>query len=359
MQTEKYVALYCRISKRNGIPDESNSITNQKLLLQKVATQYGFENTKFFIDDGYGGTDNNRYALKDLEAAICADKISAVLVKETSRLSRDYLKIGYYLEDLLPKHNVRFIAVSGGIDSDTNSVDFLPLYSIMDEWYAKDISRKVRLIYQSRANAGIPVGKPIYGYMKSANNPNIWIPDEVTAVIVQQIYRLSFQGYGSEQIAKILEKTKILTPSQYSVLQEQSSQHNVLPNPYQWSSTTVGKILRDQRYCGDVVNLKTYSNSYKDKKRRSNPQEKHIVFYNVHEPIVERTFWQYIQCKLNTQKVKNTLVNNLCFLVFYAVGIVEAISIIILIREIQALNITTVQTMWAIEVLAQTHIISA
>ena len=301
MQIPKLAALYCRISKSDYAHDESNSIANQKVMLERTAAQHGFEHTQFFVDDGYSGTVFDRPTLKRLEDAIKADRISAVVVKDISRLSRDYLKVGHYLEKLFPQHNVRFISVGGGIDSNTNSTDFLPLYSVMDEWYAKDISRKIRMMYQSRASSGVPIGQPVYGYIKASDHNKFWTVDTETAEVVRYIYQLAFQGYGSEQIAGILENAKILTPSYY----RQTNGGKRMPKsatPYRWAASTVAKILRSQKYCGDIVNLKTYSNSYKDKKRHESPREKMAILRNVHEPIIERSFWEYIQSKLNNLK---------------------------------------------------------
>lgn len=302
MPIPQHAALYCRISKTNTEQDESNSIHHQKMLLPKSATHYGYDRTQFYIDDGYSGTVFTRPLLMRLEEDICAGIISAVLVKDISRLGRDYRRIGYYLEDFFPQHNVRFIAVSGGIDSNTNSSDFVPLYSVMDEWYARDISRKLRLMYQSRAASGIPIGAPIYGYMRAADNPKFWDIDSKAAEIVRHIYQLAFYGYGTEQIARILEIKQVLTPSHYN--QQNGGNRTTKSDTYHWSATTVSKILRDQRYCGDVVNLKTYSNSYKDKKRHENTKDKMIILKDVHPPIIERSLWEYIQDKLNSQKAR-------------------------------------------------------
>lgn len=289
MGERKIIALYCRISKNMSTNDESNSITNQKILLQNTAAQYGFEHTQFFIDDGYSGTVFDRPALKQMEDAIRAGMVCAVLVKDISRLGRDYLKIGYYLEQFFPRHNVRFIAVSGGIDSNTISTDFVPLYSVMDEWYARDISRKMRLMYQSRASTGAAIGSPVYGYTKSKGKTGPWEIDCEAATVVRYIYRLAFLGYGSEQIAKMLEADKILTPAHYN-LKNGSKRIPTSVDPYRWASTTVAKILCSREYCGDIVNLKTYSNSYKDKKRRESAVENMVILQDKHEAIIERSF---------------------------------------------------------------------
>ncbi len=303
MHERKFAVLYCRISKNTSQQDESDSIVNQKILLQRVAAQNGLEHTRFFIDDGYSGTTFDRPALKQMEDAIRAGIVCAVLVKDISRLGRDYLKIGYYLEQFFPCHNVRFIAVSGGIDSNTMSTDFVPLYSVMDEWYARDISRKMRLMYQSRASTGTAIGSPVYGYTKSKGKTGLWEIDHEAATVVQHIYRLALLGYGAEQIAKALEADKILTPAHHR-LKNGGKRIPTSADPYRWASTTVTKILCSREYCGDVVNLKTYSNSYKDKKRRENAVENMVILQDVHEAIIDRSFWEYIQYKQNLHKIR-------------------------------------------------------
>lgn len=303
MDKTKVIALYCRISKNMPTNDENNSIINQKILLQKAATLHGFEHTQFFIDDGYSGTVFDRPALKQMEDAIRAGMVSAVLVKDISRLGRDYLKIGYYLEQFFPQYNVRFIAISGGIDSNTNSTDFVPLYSVMDEWYARDISRKMRLMYQSRASTGTAIGLPVYGYTRSKEKIGLWEIDYEAAAVVRYIYRLAFLGYGSEQIAKMLEADKILTPAHYH-LKNGGKRIPTSADPHRWASTTVAKILCSREYCGDIVNLKTYSNSYKDKKRRENAVENMVILQDKHEAIIERSFWEYIQHKQSLHKMR-------------------------------------------------------
>jgi len=297
----KIAALYCRLSKNECRDNESNSITNQKIILEKAAIINGYENTQFFIDDGYSGTDFAHPALQQLENAIEAGYICAVIVKDISRLGRDYLKVGYYVEQLFLKYNVRFIAVTGDIDSNTNTSDFLPLYSVMDEWYAKDISRKVRMMYQSKIAKGIPVGLPVYGYMKDCNNPKFWIPEPETAKIVQYIYELAVLGYGSEQIAKQLEQERILTPLHYCISKGYNRKAENA-DLYGWKSSSVSQILQRQEYCGDILNMKTYTNSFKDKKRRANPVEKMSIIKNVHEPIIDRHLWEYVQQKRENKK---------------------------------------------------------
>lgn len=268
-----------------------------------AVAQYRFEHIQVFVDNGYSGTVFDRPALKQMEDAIRANMVCAVLVKDISRLGRDYLKIGFYLEQFFPRYNVRFISVSGGIDSNTTSADFVPLYSVMDEWYARDISRKMRLMYQSRASSEVAIGSPVYGYIKSTEKTMPWEIDHEAASVVRYIYRLAFLGYGSEQIAKMLEADRILTPAHYH-LKNGSKRIPTSVDPYCWASTTVAKILCCQEYCGDIVNLKTYSNSYKDKKRRENAVENMVILQDVHEAIIDRSFWEYIQYKQNLHKTR-------------------------------------------------------
>lgn len=260
MSISQHATLYCRISKTSIDQDESNSINHQKILLAKAAARYSYARTQFYIDDGYSGMVFTRPSLMRLEEDIRAGIISAVLVKDISRLGRDYRRIGYYLEDFFPQHNVRFIAVSSGIDSNTNSTDFVPLYSVMDEWYARDISRKLRLMYQSRTASGIPIGVPIYGYTRSIDNPKFWDIDSKAAKIVRHIYQLAFCGYGAEQIARILESAQVLTPAHYNL---QRGGHRAAKSDYPYhlalhycSKDLAGSTLL--RRCSQSQNLQQF-----------------------------------------------------------------------------------------------------
>lgn len=243
-----------------------------------------------------------------MQDAIQAGHVSAVIVKDVSRLGRDYLKAGHFIERLFPMHNVRFIAISGGIDSNTTSMDFLPLYSVMDEWYARDISRKLKTMYQARAAKGEPIGIPVYGYTKLPEAQRRWEPDPNTAVVVQKIYHLALFGYGVQQIASMLEIEKILTPAHYRISKNGKCGRRKSLAPYKWASSTVAQILSRQECCGDVVNLKTYSNSLRDSKRRKNSHNKMVVLKDVHEPIIERPVWEHVQQKRannrNTRKAR-------------------------------------------------------
>ena len=302
MNIPKIAALYCRLSKHEDAKIESNSIANQKITLLKAAQSYGYEHTQFFIDDGYSGTVFQRPALKDLEEAIQAGLVEAVIVKDVSRLGRDYLKVGHFVEHFFPMNSVRFIAVSGGIDSSTNSTDFLPLYSVMDEWYARDISRKLKTMYQTRVTKGEPVGMPVYGYTRAQDNPKYWEPDPEAAVVVQRIFHLALRGFGIEQIASTLEQEKILTPTHYRLSKGKKCAGRASPYPYRWAASTIAQILGRQEYCGDVVNLKTYSHSLRDNKRHMTSAENRSILKNVHEAIVERSIWEAVQQKRSREK---------------------------------------------------------
>lgn len=301
---EKIAALYCRISKGEEDRIESNSIINQKTAVLRTAQLNGYKQTQFFIDDGYSGTDFDRPALRQMSEAIKSGVISAVIVKDISRLGRDYLKVGHYIEHFFPKHKIRFISVSGDIDSNTNSMDFLPLYSVMDEWYAKDISRKLRTMYKTRSSKGEPIGLPVYGYVKSLENPKYWEPDPKAAQIVQKIYSLALMNYGTNQIAAMLEKERVLTPSHYRLSQNRNGGGVKPANPYKWRSSTVTQILTRQEYCGDVVNLKTYSNSFKDRRRHLNKTNEIVILKDVHVPIIDRTIWAHIQQKRSENQIR-------------------------------------------------------
>jgi len=296
-------ALYCRLSRDDNLDSESNSITNQKNLLKKVAKEKGYTDTLFFVDDGISGTTLDRPGFQQMIKAIEADYISAVFVKDLSRLGRDYLKVGYYTEEFFPQHDVRLIAVSDGVDSDEGDNEFTPFRNIMNEWYAKDISKKRRIVNKLKGNSGIPLSPPPYGYMKDPNDPKRWIVDKAAAVVVRRIFQMALDGYGIGETAVALEKDGILTPTAYW----QSKGINrggkkTAFSPTDWRHSTVAKILSLQEYCGDVINFKTYSKSYKMKRRIENPEENRVVFLGVHEAIIDRETWEKVQKKRGTRK---------------------------------------------------------
>ncbi|MDD3537208.1 MAG: recombinase family protein [Eubacteriales bacterium] len=298
-QSNIVTALYCRLSRDDDVQGDSNSISNQKKLLSKYAKEYGLTNTKYFVDDGYSGTNFDRPGFIEMAEAIEAGYIGAVLVKDMSRLGRDYLQVGMYTDNFFPEHNVRFIAVNDGVDSAEGENEFAPFRNIMNEWYARDISRKIRSSQRLRGSAGVPLSQPLYGYIKDPANPKRWIVDEDAAKVVRYIYKLCVDGLSEYRIADRLEKEQILTPTEYwkskGVRRSGKKGGSFKDSPYYWCKTTINKILNAREYMGDVVNFKTYSKSFKNKRRYENPEESHAIFEGVHEAIIDRQTWEMVQ----------------------------------------------------------------
>ena len=289
-------AIYCRLSRDDGTETESNSIGNQKKMLTQKAKELGLTNTKYYVDDGYTGTNFNRPAFQELLDDIEMGYISVVIVKDLSRLGRDYVSVGHYTDNYFPEHNVRFIAVNDMVDSDEGENEIAPFKNVMNEMYARDISRKVRSAHRIRGNMGEPLSQPPYGYMKSPENKKKWIIDPEAAEVVKDIYRMCLEGMGNEAIAGELQRREILIPMAY--WQSKGLNHGgkkTQPNPYKWCKTTVQKILAQQEYCGDVINFKTYSKNFKNKTRIDNPVENWKIFKDVHEPIIDRDTWETVQ----------------------------------------------------------------
>ena len=317
-------ALYCRLSRDDGMEGDSNSVANQKKLLAKYCKENGFDNIKYYVDDGYTGTNFNRPDFQKLLDDIDMGYISTIIVKDMSRLGRDYLQVGYYTDKYFPDRNIRFIAVNDCIDSADGENELAPFRNIMNEMYARDISRKVRSSHRLRGNAGEPLSQPPYGYMKAPDNPKKWIIDEDAAKVVRQIYAWCIEGKGNETIARLLQESKLLVPMAYW----QSKGLNrggkkTQPNPYKWCKTTVAKILAQQEYCGDIINFKTYSKSFKNKTRIQNPEEKWVIFNDVHESIIDRDTWKQVQkliakTKRRAPKKENGEKNMFCGLLYCA-----------------------------------------
>ena len=306
MQSKKnhgITALYPRLSRDDDIQGDSNSIVNQKKLLSKYAKDHHFPNPKFYVDDGYTGTNFNRPGFQEMIGDIEAGYVTTVIVKDMSRLGRNYLQVGYYTDTFFPDHNVRFIAINDGVDSEQGEDDFTPFRNIMNEWYAKDISRKVRSSKKLRGNAGDPLCLPPYGYRKAPDNPKQWIIDEEAAEVVRKIYRLCIEGNGIETTARILQESGILTPTYYWAKKGiRKGGKKTQDNPCKWCKTTITKILTLQEYTGVLINFKTYSKSFKDKRRRENPEENQRVFENHHEPIIDRRSFDLVQSKLQSRQ---------------------------------------------------------
>ena len=302
-------ALYCRLSRDDNMDSESNSIQNQKKILQKAAKDKGYTDTIFFVDDGITGTTMKRPGFQKMIAAIEAGYISAVFVKDLSRLGRNYIEVGKLTEEFFPLHDVRLVAVSDGVDSDEGEDDFTPFKNIMNEYYAKDISKKRRIVNKMKGNAGIPLSPPPYGYIKNPDDPRFWVIDPEAAAVVQRIYQMTLEGSGLAEIAAALGADGIVNPTYYWRSRGTSrggSKSTV--EPTKWGHTTIKKILTTQEYCGDVINFKSYSKSYKMKRRIENPEENRAIFLNVHEPIIDRPTWEKVQAlKAGTRRKRPTV----------------------------------------------------
>ena len=296
-------ALYCRLSRDDGTESESNSISNQKLLLQQKAKEYGLSNTRCYVDDGFTGTNFNRPGFQRMLEDIDMGYVSTVMVKDLSRLGRDYVSVGQYTDIYFPEHNVRFIAVNDMVDSADGENELAPFKNIMNEMYARDISRKCRSSQRLRGSMGVPLSQPPYGYRKAPGNIHKWIIDPEPARIVQRIFRLYLEGNGVETIAHMLQEEQIMVPISYWESQGlKRPGRNIQPDPFRWNMNSVRGILMRQEYCGDVINFKTYSKSFKNKKRFENPEENRMVFRNVHEPVIDRDTFELVQRRLGRTK---------------------------------------------------------
>ena len=302
-------ALYCRLSRDDNMDSESNSIQNQRKILQKAAKDKGYTDTVFFVDDGITGTTMKRPGFQKMLTAIEAGYISAVFVKDLSRLGRNYIEVGKLTEEFFSLHDIRLVAVSDGVDSDEGEDDFTPFKNIMNEYYAKDISKKRRIVNKMKGNAGVPLSPPPYGYIKNPDDPRFWVVEPEAAEVVRRIYRMALEGYGLAETAAQLAADGVVNPTYYWRSRGTSrggSKSTV--EPTKWGHTTVKKILTLQEYCGDVINFKSYSKSYKMKKRIENPEENRAIFLNVHEAIIDRQTWEKVQAlQKGTRRKKPTV----------------------------------------------------
>ena len=302
-------ALYPRLSHEDELQGESNSISNQRKILQKAAKDKGYTDTVFFVDDGITGTTMKRPGFQKMLTAIEAGYISAVFVKDLSRLGRNYIEVGKLTEEFFPLHDIRLVAVSDGVDSDEGEDDFTPFKNIMNEYYAKDISKKRRIVNKMKGNAGVPLSPPPYGYIKNPDDPRFWVVEPEAAEVVRRIYRMALEGYGLAEIAARLAADGVVNPTYYWRSRGTSrggSKSTV--EPTKWGHTTLKKILTLQEYCGDVINFKSYSKSYKMKKRIENPEENRAIFLNVHEAIIDRQTWEKVQALQKGTRRKKTTV---------------------------------------------------
>ncbi len=292
--TDKITALYCRLSQDDMLQGESNSITNQKAILKKYAEDNGFSNTVYYVDDGVSGTTFERDGFKAMMTDVEAGKVSTVITKDLSRLGRDYLKTGEYIEIIFPDYDVRYIAINDGVDTFKSENEFMAFKNIFNDWYARDTSKKIRAVFKAKGQSGKPLSYPIYGYKRSETDKNLWVIDEEPAEVVRKIFRLCIKGYGPTQIARILTEEGILTPTAYALSQGRDNGHKNA-KLHRWGSETISGILEKPEYCGHTVNFRTHVKSYKNKKRVDNPKEDWLIFENTHEAIVTKHEFDLVQ----------------------------------------------------------------
>ena len=298
MGGDTITALYCRLSCDDGDNQgDSNSIKNQKAILGKYATEHGYSNVQFYVDDGYSGTNFNRpdfqRMLKDIESGM----IGTVIVKDMSRLGRDYLKVGYYSEVYFGEMGVHFIAINDSVDNlSENNSDFTPFRNIINEWYAKDTSKKVRAVFKAKGNSGKHLCTcPPYGYMKDKEDKQKWLVDEEAAKVVKEIFSLCMKGYGPTQIARILTERKIDTPVVHNRKCGLPATTYQSEFPNIWCTESVIHILENMNYCGHTVNFTTKKKSYKSKKKVRLPREDWIIFRDTHEALIDEQTYETVQ----------------------------------------------------------------
>ena len=276
----------------SSMPDSTPGEQSALFLFPVYSFSHGLDKIKT-------GRHFNRPSFQKMIEDIEMSYVTAVIVKDMSRLGRDYLGVGYYTDTFFPEHNIRFIAVNDCVDSDDGENELAPFRNVMNEMYARDISRKVRSAHRIRGNSGEPLGQPPYGYRKDPLNKKHWIIDPEAAQVVRDIFRMCLEGKGNDTIARILQENGILNCTAY--WHEKGigrGGKKTQPNPYRWKNSTIRKILTQQEYCGDVINFKTYSKSFKDKTRIDNPEENWVIFKDVHEPIVDRDTFEQVQKKI-------------------------------------------------------------
>ena len=299
--------LYERLFRDDNLEGESYSIGNQKKLLTKVAKEKGYTNLIHFLDDGISGVTMDRPGVVEMIRQLEQGRAAAVFVTDLSRLGRNYIEVGRLTEEFFPEHDIRLVAVSDNIDTAEGENELAPIRNLFNEWYARDISKKRRISNKIKGNAGEPMGQPPYGYIKAPDNPKRWIVDDEAAQVVRRIFSMTLEGYETEQIATQLERDEILTPRAYWLKKGIKRPGKGKQQPAtKWNSSTVTKILSLQEYCGDILNFKTYSKSYKNKKRLENDRENWVIFKNIHEPIIERSVFEQVQQKRGKIRKRRT-----------------------------------------------------
>ncbi len=310
-ENEKITALYERLSRDDEMVGDSNSIVNQKKMLEDYAKQNGYTNIEHFTDDGYSGGSFDRPDWKRMIAGIENGSIGTVIVKDMSRIGRDYLQVGFYTEVMFKEKEVHFIAIANGVDNQKReSSEFAPFLNIMNEWYIRDSSRKVTTVLRARGMEGKhTTNNAIYGYRKSEEDKNQWVIDEEAAEVVRRIYRMSLEGKGPYEIARILSEEQIERPSYYLAKRGLGTcrSNNNTATPYVWRGATVRDILSKPEYMGHTVNFRSYKESYKDKRAKKTPKEDWVIFKNTQEAIVSEEMWNKVQKLRKTVRRTDTV----------------------------------------------------
>ena len=289
---QKITILYCRLSNEDLVDGESNSIANQRSILSSYAASHGFTNTKVLVDDGYTGTNFNRPGVQEGLALVEQGLVGTWIVKDMSRFGRDYLQVGRFTEIVFPSYDVRFIAVNDAVDSAKGDNDFTVIRNVFNDFYAKDTSKKVRAVMKAKGTSGKHLGGPPYGYRADPQDKNHWILDEDAAPVVKRIFDLTIAGVGPSRIARILEADEVLT---VKALYAQQKGKPLPERPCHWIEQSVVNILERMEYTGCTCNFKTYSKSYKLKKRIPNALEDMFILPDTQEAIVPKEQWDRVQ----------------------------------------------------------------
>ena len=290
-------ALYCRLSQDDGIEGDSNSIQNQKAILQKFAEDHHFPSPCFYVDDGFSGGNFQRPAFQQMISDMENGEIGIIVTKDLSRLGRNQLHTGLYIEERFPMFGVRYIAINDNVDTDSSeSNDLMPFKNLFNEWFIRDTSRKIRAVLKAKAERGERLGtRAPYGYRKDPDTKKLIVDDEAAA-IVRRIFAMCASGSGPSQIARILKKEQILTPTMYAYTRF-GMNHTCLDtaHPYNWSDSAIANLLENEIYLGNTVNMKYSTKSYKDKRRVEHPREECMVFENTHPALITREVWDMVQ----------------------------------------------------------------
>jgi DNA invertase Pin-like site-specific DNA recombinase len=303
---EKITALYCRLSQDDDLIGESNSIKNQKKILEQYAIKNNFQNYEFFVDDGYSGYTFERPDFVRMLELVENGNVETVITKDLSRLGRNYIEMGRYVDIIFPDNDVRYIAVDDGVDTAKEDNELVPFKNLFNEWYVRDTSKKVRKGYRIKGESGEHIPLPIYGYKQDENNPKQWVIDDEAANVVKRIYKLCLAGYGTRQIANILYNEKVFCPSVYKKRNNLVQRNRTSDIECGWSSGTVRRILSSREYCGHTVNFKTYSRSYKHRKRYAVPEDEQLVFKNTQEAIIDEETFENVKSLISNKRRTNS-----------------------------------------------------